>query len=550
MGRIEDTLRKKGLTGLVKHGSVVSLAPARALSSHARRVYREKYQNAYKYPRWIFAFDTLLVGIAAILLAFNLSVFLESYKRAESGLDLELKAPPLIAADETPLELDVRSTDGKRHDGVSLKWELPPWVEIIEAVPKMDADGFVDLGSIRPGETKSSRLLVRIRARAGTKAQIGFVLSQYDPLFFALDYPGSETRLVERSALNSSAVLSQANYPSEASVPVVVRNDGRLIARAVSLRLTKHEGAPDAGFGTTDSFSIGDMAPGERRLIYIKLGQEIGRSIALGWDLQDGAQTVESTELKIKTSASDGVRIENAVFGVDGKLKIDYTSALAAEVWVSCAATSSVSSPWRTFDIAQGSGTVVINETARQEGSACEIIPIDLQTNTLGRQVTAMKGNTIPFSASARYYGMSGDQLGVGSLPPRVGEKTTYWVIWSVGPSESDLQNAEMQTVLPSGVAPTGKFASATPGTFRIEGQTVIWDVPLLPLGGGEKLTFAFEIGIQPTETDAGRILELVGTSSFTAKTKNGLELKAETVGDDTNIHSDDLGRGRGMIVE
>lgn len=550
MGQTKDELRKKGLTGLVKHGSVVSLAPARALSSHARRIYREKYQSNFRYPRWIFAFDTLLVGIAAVLLVFNLSVFLESYKKAESGLGLELKAPPLVAADETPLELDVRSTDGKRHDGVSLRWELPPWVEVIQAVPKMDAEGVVDLGSIRPGETKSSRLLVRIRARTGTKVQLGFVLSQYDPLLFALDYPASETRLVERSALNSSAVLSQTNYPPGASVPIVVRNDGRLTARAVSLRLTRSEGAPDAGFGDMDSFTIGDMMPGERRLVYIRLGQMIGPSGLLAWDLQDGAQTVESKELKIKASTSDGVRIESAAFGVDGKLRVNYSAAEGATIWVSCAATSSGSIPWRTFDVGQGSGTIVFDGTADQAESVCEIIPIDLQSNAIGGQFTAMKKNSIPFSASARYYGTSGDQLGVGSLPPRVGEETTYWVVWSVGPAVSDLRDAEIRTVLPDGVIATSKFASATPGTFKTDGRTVTWDIPLLPLGGGEKITFAFEIRIRPSASDAGRVLGLVGTSSITAKTKDGLELKAEAVGDDTDIRSDDLGRGRGTIAE
>lgn len=543
--------KSKGLTGLAKHGTTVSLAPARAVSSHARKIYHERYHGHYRFAPLVFAFDMALVGIVAVLLTFNLSLFIQSYKSMAPGLTLDFRAPPLLAADETPLELDVKSTDGKVHDGVELKWNLPAWVEIVSSTPRILPDGSVRLGSIRPGETRSSRLLVRIRAQAGAKVPIGFSVTQYDPLMLYLEYSGSETRLVERSALSVAPVFKDAAYVSGASVPFVVANDGRITAHAVSLRLTAHEGVPDAGFGSADSFILGEMASGERRLVFVDLGKTASVAASLKLELQDAAQTVVKSELEIPITASGKTEVVDAVITTDGKLAFDYTSSGASSALVSCTVTSTKGEPYQTIDLPATSKQTVSVPAGGSPFRSCGILPIDRSTGSavLGTKTEAVAEDALPFAAAARYYSNLGDQLGIGPLPPRVGEATSYWVTWTVGPFDSDLRDVELMTDLPEEVRATGKFASSIPGAFETDGKNVTWRFPSLRMVGQEKNVFAFEIEFMPTEKDAGQAIMLLDGSILTALTqKDGMPVRTETAGDDTRILSDAKAQGRGVV--
>ncbi len=543
--------KRKGLTGLAKHGTTVSLAPARAVSSHARKIYHERYHSRYRFAQLVFIFDLSLLGIVAILLAFNLTLFIQSYKSASPGLGLEFNAPPLVAADETPLALKVRVLDGKVHDGVNIGWHLPPWIEVIQSNPQIASDGTVYIGTLEPGQDRVSQLLVRIRTQAGSKVPIGFSVTQYDPLMLYLEYSGSETRTVERSALSIEPVFKEASYMSGASVPFVVANDGRLTAHAVSLRLTGHEGAPDAGFGSADSFTVGEMAPGERRLVFVDLGKTTAAAINLKLELQDAAQTVAKKELDLPVTVSGNVEIADAVITADGKLVFDHAAPGASSVLVSCTAITTKKDPYQIIDLSAEQKETELSPVDGQPFRSCSIIPIDRSSGSmvLVSKTEAVAKGALPFVAAARYYSNLGDQLGVGPLPPRVGEATTYWVTWTVGPFDSDLRDVELTTDLPEEVRATGKFASSIPGTFETDGKKITWSFPSLRMVGQEKSVFAFEIEFMPTEKDLGQAVRLLDGSVLTALTlKDGMPVRTEAVGDDTKILTDEKAGGRGMI--
>ncbi|MBI1907930.1 hypothetical protein HYS28_00750, partial [Candidatus Uhrbacteria bacterium] len=67
----------------------------------------------------------------------------------------------------------------------------------------------------------------------------------------------------------------------------------------------------------------------------------------------------------------------------------------------------------------------------------------------------------VTLTSFGRYAMPSGDQLGRGPLPPRVGEKTTYWVFWRVGGTINELTNVRLEGTLGDNVSFTGRQSSS-----------------------------------------------------------------------------------------
>lgn len=104
----------------------------------------------------------------------------------------------------------------------------------------------------------------------------------------------------------------------------------------------------------------------------------------------------------------------------------------------------------------------------------------------------------------------SGDQLGTGPNPPRVGETTTYWVTWTVTSTEQEMTNVDIRGTLLSDVRATGRYASVLPGTFIATASTVTWVVPSLPVTRGNAARFSFEVAVTPTSTLRGEEASVV----------------------------------------
>jgi hypothetical protein len=109
-----------------------------------------------------------------------------------------------------------------------------------------------------------------------------------------------------------------------------------------------------------------------------------------------------------------------------------------------------------------------------------------------------------------QYLTPSGDQLGVGPNPPRVGETTTYWVTWSVTSTSARLADLVIRGTLASDVRATGRHASMIPGTFKKTASTVTWSIPSLPVTQGDAARFSFEVTVTPTSTERGEDVMLI----------------------------------------
>ncbi len=108
-----------------------------------------------------------------------------------------------------------------------------------------------------------------------------------------------------------------------------------------------------------------------------------------------------------------------------------------------------------------------------------------------------------------------------GLVPPKVGARTSYTIIWEIRNFSNDLLNTEVRTALPANI----KWANEVyPGGVRIvydQGSgEVYWNIGKIPAGTGvtgPALTGAFQIYVVPSESDLGNEITLSNKSILRA---------------------------------
>ncbi|MDD5251658.1 MAG: hypothetical protein PHT12_03410 [Patescibacteria group bacterium] len=116
--------------------------------------------------------------------------------------------------------------------------------------------------------------------------------------------------------------------------------------------------------------------------------------------------------------------------------------------------------------------------------------------------------------AAAFYYTQDGDQVGVGPLPPRVGQTTKYRIVLQALNSTNAVHDARLEAVLPPGVEWTGVF-SVTQGEplVRLPVENRIqWEIGEVAAGatGPAAPTASFEVSLTPTPNEVGTVPTLL----------------------------------------
>ena len=109
-----------------------------------------------------------------------------------------------------------------------------------------------------------------------------------------------------------------------------------------------------------------------------------------------------------------------------------------------------------------------------------------------------------------------------GPLPPRVGEKTTYTVLWEVRNFTNDLENAEIKASLPPNIKWENVISPQDAKiTFNSVSGEVRWNIGKLKAGTGvlsPALLSEFKLSIIPSIADAGETVLLLSASRLEAK--------------------------------
>ncbi|MFA6424221.1 MAG: hypothetical protein WCV83_02810 [Candidatus Magasanikbacteria bacterium] len=168
-----------------------------------------------------------------------------------------------------------------------------------------------------------------------------------------------------------------------------------------------------------------------------------------------------------------------------------------------------------------------------------------------GESAKILLATELNLITEARYYSNEGDQLGRGSLPPKVGESTKYWIFFHANNTTNPVSNAIFSATLPVGVNFTGQQSvSIGPAlTFNESTRTINWNYRELPPNSQTGLFFQVEVS--PSPEQIGKNINLVNDIKFTATDK--ITGKAFTLNKNVvnNIlPNSDIGSKKGSLVE
>jgi hypothetical protein len=150
--------------------------------------------------------------------------------------------------------------------------------------------------------------------------------------------------------------------------------------------------------------------------------------------------------------------------------------------------------------------------------------------------------SSLQFSRQGYYY--HDKIVNSGPLPPKVGEKTTYTIVWSVSNSSNNADSVVLAAALPAYVSWEGVTVPTSEDvTFDATSGKLTWNIGKLPAGTGiirPAREVAFRIGLIPSLDQVGNAptllsdMALVGKDLFT-----GAELKDAKGPLTTQLYSD-----------
>ncbi len=253
----KNTEQTKIGTGLAEHASTAAFTTSRAVTSHLRKRYRTRYHGRYPYARMLFAFDLALLSLATFLVGMNVYLFTIIPAPLE-GYRLDLITPSLHSAAPVALEARVTVSGNEDKRDVRLEWEFPPGTEILQSEPPI-GQGSAYLGTLAPGETGSSRVVVRLFQPQGDTA-FRFRVRDAEG-----EIAGETNRSITGSGLRFEPLVLPASVVRDALIPYRVRNYTNLPLEGITVRAVR----PSAIERLTE-VRISRLEPFEARILSVQ----------------------------------------------------------------------------------------------------------------------------------------------------------------------------------------------------------------------------------------------------------------------------------------
>lgn len=133
-----------------------------------------------------------------------------------------------------------------------------------------------------------------------------------------------------------------------------------------------------------------------------------------------------------------------------------------------------------------------------------------------------------------------------GPIPPKVGETTTYTIMWQVKNWYNEMRNVKVKASLPKNVKLTGRIfpeKEAEKFTFDSQSREIIWNIEKLVIGQGilnPAPNIWFQISFTPDDAQTGQTPEIIGEAKITGEdgwTEMILEATASAI--DTTLPDD-----------
>ena len=173
-------------------------------------------------------------------------------------------------------------------------------------------------------------------------------------------------------------------------------------------------------------------------------------------------------------------------------------------------------------------------------------IPEEFEGTALGTEdsVELKVESRVLFSGRAIFHASPIPTSGV--LPPKVGQKTAYTIVWEVRNFTNDLENADIRILLPANVKwENAVYPTHAPIAYNAASGEVRWRLGRVPAGTGVLTPArigAFQVSVVPAPSDAGRILMLAGESRLSAHDEfTGQDRLEKVAGLSTELRDDPL---------
>ncbi|MCD6550053.1 hypothetical protein J7K24_00730 [bacterium] len=142
-----------------------------------------------------------------------------------------------------------------------------------------------------------------------------------------------------------------------------------------------------------------------------------------------------------------------------------------------------------------------------------------------------------------------------GPMPPRVGEKTTFTIIWQVRNYFNKVKDIKVKATLPQNVELTGKiFPEDQSQKFAFDSQSheIIWNIGELEPGTGvinDPLNIAFQVSLRPTSDQKGspalliKEARIIGEDEWTSQIIDSTSPEIDTTLPDDPTISEETGK-------
>ena len=127
-----------------------------------------------------------------------------------------------------------------------------------------------------------------------------------------------------------------------------------------------------------------------------------------------------------------------------------------------------------------------------------------------------------------------------GPIPPKVGEITTYTIMWQVKNFYNDVNNVKVKATLPKNIELTGQIFPETAAekfAFDSQSREIVWEVGDLKVSQGVSGTSApnisFQIKFRPTTDQKGKTPNIIGQAKITGQdqwTNNTIEATSPSI--------------------
>lgn len=404
----------------------------------------------------------------------------------------------LSLAQEVTLRAHIRSQARVALENLWARIEYPPVFTVISSDPKSDADdGFWKIGTLEPDQEVVVTIQGKITGAGGGVSAFRGGVGVYNALTkewkpwreATKEFTITAAPLFLETVLRSNS--KQSIIPGEQlDVMLRYRNNSGVTLKNVSVRSFLEGDIIDQATLRVGEGGVFDF--GARAIVWGPGGTAALQNLAPGeeGELSFSAATRARPAVRIATDKNLMVRVRSQI---------------------------SVADPPQGFE-----GTQVGMDN---------ILELKVQSVVLFSGRALFRSSPIPTS---------------GPLPPKVGEKTVYTLVWEIRNFTNDLENVEVRASLPPNIKWENVVSPRDAGiTYDASSGEVRWRIGKIDAGIGilnPALTGAFQVSVTPSLPDAAKFLVLLGESRFSLRDRFTGEERTKSVSSfSTELREDPL---------